>query len=72
MGIETINEILCNGCGICVDNCLADVIRMDSHKDKPYIAYQLDCAVCFQCVDECPTGAISVTAVAPRKLILPY
>lgn len=72
MGIEKIDRELCNGCGICVDDCPTDVIRFDEESQKAYIAYENDCGVCFLCSDDCPTAAIKVTSLTPRKLILPY
>lgn len=72
MGIEKIDRELCNGCGICVDDCPMDVIRFDEESQKAYIAYGKDCGVCFLCSDACPAEAIKVTSLAPRKLILPY
>ena len=72
MGIKHIDEELCTGCGICVDDCPVDVIRLDEEKGKAYIAYPKDCAVCFQCQTYCPEGAITVSSLAPRELILPY
>lgn len=72
MGIEKIDLELCNGCGICVDVCPMDVIRLDEEKQKANIAYGLDCGVCFLCSDDCPTNAIKVTSLVPRRLLLPY
>ena len=72
MGIEKIDEALCDGCRICVDVCPMDVIRFEEAKGKAYIAYAEDCGVCFQCDMDCPTEAISVSSLAPRKLTLPY
>jgi NAD-dependent dihydropyrimidine dehydrogenase PreA subunit len=72
MGIEKIDEELCNGCGICVDDCPVDVLRMDEPKGKAHIAYGRDCCVCFQCADGCPTEAITVSSRSPRELVLPY
>ena len=72
MGIEKIDEDLCNGCYICVDNCPTDVIRFDEGKGEAYVAYPEDCGVCFQCSDYCPTEAITVSSQTPRKLLLPY
>jgi NAD-dependent dihydropyrimidine dehydrogenase PreA subunit len=72
MGIERIDEELCDGCQICVEDCHLDVIRFDRDKGKAYIAYGEDCGVCFQCATGCPKEAISVSSTAPRKLVLPY
>ena len=72
MAIEKIDESLCTGCGICVDDCPLDVIRMAEDKGKAYMAYPKDCAVCFQYALNCPEQAITVSSLAPRELILPY
>jgi len=72
MAIEKIDEDLCTGCEICIDDCPMDVIRLDKKKGKAYIAYFEDCGVCFQCMTHCPVDAISVSSLSPRKLILPY
>ncbi len=72
MGIENIDQELCTGCDACVDECPMDVIRFDDKKKKAYIAYGLDCGVCFLCTNACPAEAIKVTALTPRKFVLPY
>ena len=54
----TIDEDLCIGCGVCVQSCMNDVIRMK--KGKAYIAYQEDCSQCFSCVEDCSREAISL------------
>ena len=72
MAIEKIDQELCTGCEICIDDCPMDVIRLDKEKGKAYVAYYEDCGVCFQCKNNCPVEAISVTSLSPRKLILPY
>lgn len=60
MAIERIDLDLCNGCGICVDACEADVIRMDEETRKPKIVYQDDCTLCVRCEGDCPQHAIEV------------
>lgn len=71
MGVQKIDEELCNGCGICVEDCPTDVLRMNE-TDKACIVYPKDCAVCFQCATNCPVTAVTVNSLAPRELILPY
>jgi MinD superfamily P-loop ATPase len=56
-----ITEIMpyrCIGCGVCVESCMNDVIRMK--RGKAHIAYQEDCAGCFVCREDCPREAISL------------
>lgn len=72
MAIEKIDDGLCNGCGICVDTCPTDVLRMDDKTGKAYIAYPIDCTVCFLCEWDCPESAIHVSPLPARKLIHPY
>ena len=59
MAIEQINPDVCNGCGICVESCTQDVIRMEA--EKAVIKYPEDCMSCLYCEWDCPTGAIYTT-----------
>ena len=63
MSIERIDNDLCNGCGICVNNCPADVIRMDKEIKKAVIKYPEDCILCGYCVFDCPQHAVSISPV---------
>lgn len=72
MGIERIDEDLCNGCGVCIESCPMDVIRLDERKEKAHIKYLGDCTVCFLCEMDCPMDAIYVSPWPTRKVILPY
>jgi len=62
MAIERIAPVLCNGCGICVKSCPADVIRMDKSSKKAVIRYPEDCVVCCWCIAECPEDAVFISA----------
>lgn len=64
MAIEKIDYDKCIGCGICMDTCSCDVIRMDTYTGKPRIAYKEECCVCLYCIEDCPVDAIYV---APDK-----
>jgi NAD-dependent dihydropyrimidine dehydrogenase PreA subunit len=59
--IEKIDSELCTGCGICVNSCATDVIRMDETTKKAVIAYKEDCSLCCMCEFDCPTHAIYVS-----------
>ena len=72
MGVKKIDEELCTGCGICFDICPMDVFRMDEEKEKAYIAYPKDCAVCYQCEQMCPVKAIYVSPELSIEPIFPY
>lgn len=60
-----IDEIACTGCGVCVDSCPTDVIRMKQGTQKAHVAYVEDCQACFLCEFDCPVDAITVT---PQRL----
>lgn len=51
----------CDGCGICVQSCPMDALRMKD--DKPHLKYD-ECWYCGACVEDCPHKAI--------RLELPY
>jgi ferredoxin len=55
MAMVQIDPGRCNGCGICVKSCPADVIQMDRDNKKAVIRYAQDCFV------ECPEDAVFVS-----------
>jgi NAD-dependent dihydropyrimidine dehydrogenase PreA subunit len=59
--IERIAPELCNGCGICVNSCPVDVIRMDKESNKAVIKYPEECTCCDYCELDCPQDAIYVS-----------
>ena len=65
--IRSIDKEKCVGCGICVERCPLDTLRLGADK-KAYIAYPEDCMTCFLCERNCQKGAIFVH---PFKEILP-
>ena len=58
-----IDPEVCNGCGICVNSCTMDVIRMDAKTKKAVVKYPDDCVICELCAIECPTEAITIIPV---------
>jgi len=74
MSIKSYKEELCNGCGLCVENCSMDVFVMDPVTKKAIVAYPEDCWECdrFYCETECPTHAIEASPAAAHKLYKPY
>lgn len=68
MTIERIDEELCNGCGICIESCSTDVLRLGEKEQsrwddgwKAKIVYSNDCHSCGLCAQDCPVNAIYVS-----------
>lgn len=53
-----INPILCENNQLCFDICPEGVFAID--KGKVVVAQPDDCTECFMCVENCPTGAVSI------------
>jgi len=71
MPIDDIDDVLCNGCGLCVNYCPMDVIRMDKERKKAYIKYPEDCMLCGFCLD-CPQQAIHISRGYHRQTVLSW
>jgi len=67
--IERIDTELCIGCGICVESCPMDVIRMDDKTKKAVIKYPEDCMLCELCKIDCPRNAIYVSPAKTTPLL---
>jgi len=68
MSIERIDHELCDGCGICVNSCSSDVIRM-GEDGKAVIKYPEECIVCLYCEEDCPKHAIYVSPIKTIPLL---
>jgi electron transfer flavoprotein alpha subunit len=52
-----INNIKCVGCGLCVESCPQDALRLE---DKKAIVNSDACALCGLCIENCRFGALSL------------
>lgn len=59
--IVSINPALCIGCGLCVSDCPARVIRMQG---TSAVVTTQDCIKCGHCQAICPQGAVSLSGFA--------
>lgn len=59
--IQQIRQESCVGCGLCVQWCPLDVIRLDPESGKAVARYPADCQCCDNCEAACPTGSIYVS-----------
>lgn len=62
-----VNAGRCTRCGLCVRDCIGEIIKSDG-KGLPRIARaeEGDCLRCQHCLAVCPTGAISIFGKDPR------
>ncbi|MFH1878149.1 MAG: 4Fe-4S binding protein [Candidatus Omnitrophota bacterium] len=51
-----IDSLICNGCGVCVDICPLNAVKIEQKK----AVVSDECVECGACVNECPNGAISL------------
>ena len=72
MAIERIDPKLCNGCGICVNSCMLDVIRVDEENETATIRYPEDCMMCYFCEQDCPEDAITISEAKNSPLVVSW
>ena len=60
--VSHVNEIMCRGCGKCVEACPFNAIELVEKEDDKSAAYVQEalCKGCGSCAVACPTGAASI------------
>jgi 2-oxoglutarate ferredoxin oxidoreductase subunit delta len=67
-----VNELYCKGCGLCVEACPQNVLRLHEERLTPkgyHPAYMLEetCTGCGICAVVCPDAAITVYRETPQR-----
>ena len=62
----------CNGCGICMDACFIDVIRISEQDKKPVPVYEEECVWCLECEIACNQQCIEVIPEIPGHRVAPW
>lgn len=72
MPIKSLDQACCTGCGICVDVCPEDILRLNKEDKKSSIVYPKDCVACLMCEFFCPVSCIEVSVDKARPVPSPY
>ncbi len=59
-----VNQELCIGCGVCIEACPVEAVRLVDH--RAMIDDKL-CTQCEACIDACPDGAIAALSAPARN-----
>ncbi len=60
-----VNQELCNGCGVCIDSCPFEAIRL---VDQQAVITGALCTQCEACMSACSNGAITLLSVPVRSI----
>lgn len=63
----TVDVSKCIGCGVCVKDCVARVLRMAGGKPEVNPDTAEDCIGCQHCLAVCPTAAVGVRGLVPEN-----
>jgi len=69
--VSHVNEILCRGCGKCVEVCPYNAVVLQENKDGKTTAFVHEalCKGCGACAVACPTGAAAVFHFNDREIL---
>jgi len=68
-GLIFVNEEKCAGCGKCIETCKIGAVKLHPEKKTPLICDQCDGKP--QCVEKCPTKALTYVETAEQQPTLP-
>lgn len=63
--VMQVNQELCNGCGVCIDSCPVEAIRL---VDQQAVIDDALCTQCEACISACLNGAIIALFVPARRV----
>ncbi|MGD9962811.1 MAG: FAD-dependent oxidoreductase [Thermoplasmata archaeon] len=71
--VASVDESLCNGCGICVPTCEYKALEIVAHKDDPekrMVSVNVGlCKGCGACVGACPSGALTQKGFRDEQIL---
>lgn len=62
--VAAIDDLLCDGCRECLDDCPSDGLEWDEEARLVIVADPFACDGCGECVPGCPAGALHLV---PRR-----
>ncbi|MBI4334109.1 MAG: 4Fe-4S binding protein [Chloroflexi bacterium] len=77
MRLISVDVQLCDGCGICIEECPMGVFKLDASTNKAIVVNALDCnqhtrCPIYFCEATCPPKAIQVSRGRERSPFRPY
>jgi len=69
--VSHVNEVLCRGCGKCVEACPFNAVSLVEREGGKTVAFVQEalCKGCGACAVACPTGAASVFHYDDQELL---
>ncbi|HAA08734.1 MAG: 4Fe-4S binding protein [Syntrophomonadaceae bacterium] len=64
MFVVSLDEDVCNGCGLCVESCPARILSFNDDEKKAFISGdETECMGCEACITVCESGAITIMEI---------
>jgi NAD-dependent dihydropyrimidine dehydrogenase PreA subunit len=60
-----VNQEVCNGCGVCIDSCPVEAIRLVGQQA---VITDVLCTQCEACISACSNGAITALSIPIRSI----
>jgi ferredoxin len=55
----SVNDVLCNNCGLCIKRCpVGNIVQVVKRDGRPSVIFKGECIHCFRCINRCPQKAL--------------